>query len=941
MINLSSIEYKTYSQIVENHLKKHESWDEIKMLSQPTIEDLQNLLDANAMITGCTITVEDWFDVVEHVKHNKECEVTITLVPPSIIPASVPSGQQFSVDNSPGSAWTSYKKKLFENHFEQSTVDMIEQSSINILNKLSLNTTNSEPVKGLVIGNVQSGKTANMAALMAMAADKGWNMFIVLSGTIENLRIQTQDRLLRDLTAATNVSWIPIDNVDNSISSPYHLSKLQLDATQNKRYLMVCLKNSTRLKNLLTWLQGDLRNRSKLKILFIDDEADQAGVNAVSKIKPSKDDPNEIERTAINKNIVALLTNKNSDNKIVKVQYQALNYVAYTATPYANILNESPGPTSIYPKNFVASLGSSNIYFGPQQIFGLESSSYDGLNIVNKVTDVDYEMINKIHKRESLAVPKSFEDALLWFYCCLAIRRFRGSHKPVTMLIHTHSAQKCHDAIADLIQHWFKQFDGISFLKACEKVFDEQISNFTLEDLKSGYPNYGLIDEVQDYPSFKDISNILLNVFNNKLNRILISEEGDPKFSQGVHLCIDNCSYNYTGNDNEHIRLIYPKKDLDFAPGFIVVGGATLSRGLTLEGLVSTYFLRTVKMADALMQMGRWFGYRVGYELLQRIWMRDECKEKFKFLSEMDFELRQKMKYMEEKNLNPSLVGISIMQYASKKIEITAKNKQKAAVVIDMEFSGLATQTTMFYSDENVLLENYNTTEQFISGLGKEDDNSNYVSSDGCLLWKNVENNKVVDYIKNMKFPKGDSNFFDVRLFDNWFADLASNGKLKDWNVVVSGVSNNPTVDMAGRKIYTVTRSKKKQENDDGVIRIGALRAPKDLYADIDLTNSNLTGAEKQQINQGFTSEYQKIRNMCGLDKTCLLIIYVIDKDSVPKNQSSKTREPLNTKNDVIGLTVVIPGDDEQNDNSRIHVGVDLNLGSLDKEEEEDEDAGN
>ena len=935
MINLLSEEYKTYSQIVENHFKKHEAWDEIRMLGQPNIEELQKLLDYTAFMNGCSISVTDWFEIVEHVKHNKECEVEITIVPPSIIPSSTLSEAQFSVDNSPGSAWTSYKKRLFDNHFEQNTIDMIEQSSINILNKLSLNTTNSGPVKGLVIGNVQSGKTANMAALMAMAADKGWNLFIVLSGTIENLRIQTQDRLLKDLTAATNVTWIPIDNVDNAISSPYHLNMLHLDTHQNKRYLMVCLKNSTRLKNLLTWLQGDLKNRSKLRILFIDDEADQAGVNAVSKIKPSKNDPNEIERTAINKNIVALLTNKNSDFQTVKTKFQALNYVAYTATPYANILNEQPGPESIYPEDFVASLGSSNLYFGPQQIFGLESSSYDGLNIVNNVTDVDFEMINKVHSRESLAVPKSFEDSLLWFYCCLAIRRFRGSHKPVTMLIHTHSAQKCHDAIADLIQHWFKQFDGISFIQACEKVYCEQTANFTLDDLKDGYPNYGRINDVQDYPLFKDISNILLSVFNEKLNRIMISDAGDPKFSKGVHLCIDNCSYNYTGMDNEHIRLLYPKKELDFAPGFIVIGGATLSRGLTLEGLVSTYFLRTVKMADALMQMGRWFGYRVGYELLPRIWMREECKEKFKFLSEMDFELRQKMKYMEEKKLKPSIVGISIMQYANKKIEITAKNKQKAAVVMDMEFSGLATQTTMFYSDETILADNLCKTQGFLSSLGMESDNSNCVSNDGCRLWRNVQNNSVVDFIKSMQFPKGDSNFFDVHLFDNWFADLSSNGKLKDWNVVVSGVFNKPTIDLAGKQTFKVIRSKKKQDNDDGIIRIGALRAPKDLYADIDLTDAKLTNAEKQQINQGFTSEYQKIRNMCGLDKTCLLVVYIIDKDSVPKNPNSKTREPLNTKHDVVGLAVVIPGDDELNTNSRIHIGVDLNLGSFDVEEEE------
>jgi len=921
MIDLLGQKYKTYSQNIRNRINKGFTWEQVRTLKTTNEDDLKLCLESLAEILCVEeCTLEEWYEIVDHVKDDMDSEVDIVIVPPAVIPA-IPSFD-YKLDTNPGSAWSSYKKTLFSKNFDVDTVNMIEQSSHRVLNHLSLDTRDSGPVKGLVVGNVQSGKTANMAALMAMAADLGWNLFIVLSGTIENLRIQTQERLISDLNSASNVAWVPIDNVSTSTTYPHALSKLALGDSAKHRYLMVCLKNSTRLKNLLTWLSKDLKNRSKLKILFIDDEADQAGVNAVSKEKPSKDNPDDIERTAINKGIVNLLTNRDADGQMVDKSYKALNYVAYTATPYANVLNEKPGPNSMYPSDFVACLGVSNKYFGPQQIFGVESENIDGLNIVNEIDTKEIEDIKKIYKGELSVIPNQLKNALLWFYCCFAIKKVFKDNKPVSMLIHTSQRQPDHERMGECIKIWLKGYNALSFISDCQKVYDEQTKQFTLTKFKNSYKNYGE-KNVRDYPNFDEITNSLVDIFNIGIKSIIIDTDGEPDFSKGVHLCIDNCSHHLGEKGNEHIRLIYPKEKLDYPTGFIVIGGATLSRGLTIEGLVSTYFLRTIKQADTLMQMGRWFGYRIGYELLPRIWMSQDTKEKFEFLSVMDLELRQKMKYMEDKNIRPGLVGISILQYATRKLEITAKNKKKAATIVEMDFGGLATQTTMFYEDESKLKENYDLTSEFVNSLPEPSPLDNHPKSEGCILWEGIENSVVLDYIKKLNYPQGDSKFLDLKLFEKWYYDLAHSGDLQKWNVVISGVDSCPKVDLGKYKIFTVNRSRKVNKVEDGIIRIGALRAPKDLYVDIDTSNPNLEASDKECIKNSSTSEFLDVRNKAGLDKTSLLIIYVIDKNSKPKIES-ENRKNMDTLTDVIGITIVIPQQESTKVGDGSYIGIDL-----------------
>ncbi len=256
------------------------------------------------------------------------------------------------------SCWQLYKQRLASKHFSEATISEIERATLKILKRLSLDTRTMDPIKGLVIGNVQSGKTANMAALMAMAADWGWNMFIVLSGTIENLRIQTQARLQDDLNnEGCTISWQGLEHL--SLQSPIgsRAQDLNFDSQSKLRYFTVSLKNAARLRKLIQWLQKDKNKMKQVKILVIDDEADQAGINTANVSLDVK--------TPIYRLITAMVNGLNARAQHIEERYMAMNYIGYTATPYANILNDS-SLDSLYPQNFIATLSVSNEYFEPQ-----------------------------------------------------------------------------------------------------------------------------------------------------------------------------------------------------------------------------------------------------------------------------------------------------------------------------------------------------------------------------------------------------------------------------------------------------------------------------------------------------------------------------------------------------------------------------------------------
>lgn len=363
------------------------SWDDLRYAGETNEQELIDFLKyASKKMHWPALSAEEWYKFVEQQRNIEEnLEKLIDKKGVTVIRATNEQNQ-IKVSKDEDSAWQCYKRLLLRNKgFKEEVVNVMEDANIKILHQLSGDTRESGAIKGLVIGNVQSGKTANMAALMAMAADNGWNMFIVLSGMMENLRVQTLKRLVEDLNSRNcNMNWEAIDNPQPIEQYGKRLIDKNFTKESKMRFLAVCLKNSSRLSNLIDWLNSDLNSRKDIRLLIIDDEADQASINTAT----------QDQRTAINRLILNLINNRNSRGQQACCKFQAVNYVGYTATPYANVLNEAPGPESLYPSNFIATLSVSDEYFGPQQIFGYESddddsTSFPGLDIVRLIPDND------------------------------------------------------------------------------------------------------------------------------------------------------------------------------------------------------------------------------------------------------------------------------------------------------------------------------------------------------------------------------------------------------------------------------------------------------------------------------------------------------------------------------------------------------------------------
>lgn len=894
--------YDKYRNWIKDARRNNQEWKRIKLGLKNSNKELEEFLKTQNQTNFWTIGVEDWIKIVEleEEAENKTVDLKYKNEQGMLVDSSQESEVYVPTDEK--SSWQLYKKHLLDEGFKKEAVDNIERTTIKILKRLNSNTVEMDPVKGLVIGNVQSGKTANMAALMAMAADWGWNMFIILSGTIENLRQQTQKRLLNDLNRPGNISWRGLEHLAKKTLYGQRAQDLRFEEGASERYFNVCLKNSGRLKNLIQWLQADQNKKKQMKIIVIDDEADQASINT-SDIKANK------ERKAINRLIVNLVEGKNVQGKGYPIKYKAMNYIGYTATPYANILNEA-SYESLYPRNFISTLPVSNEYFGPQQIFGVEESELEGLNIVREINGEDLEIIKNIHSGNLTKIPNTLKDALCWFIVGVATMRSWGHEKPISMLIHTSQKQECHENIALVIQNWFRENDKNYILKECEKLLKKEMGKFTKKDFREQYNNYGIDDsKINDYLEFENIREAIIELIDDALSYIKMGEDGELVYNKGIHLCVDNCRNSGVNEEGMFVRLAYPDSNikLNFAPAFIVIGGATLSRGLTIEGLISTFFLRAVGQADTLMQMGRWFGYRKDYELIPRIWLTNKTKKQFAFLSTLDKELREEILHMDTLGSSPSKYGPKVKNTPKYNfIKITAKNKMQGAEETELDYSGTTSQTTMFNNDHTVLKHNKTIAKDFINSLGTPERGNKYAKS--TYIWRNIEFKRIYDeFLSKFQFCSRNKVFNDIENVNEWICKVTDEGMIGDWNVILSskniGDNDENTWNFPFGNVGKIERTRKKENDDEKLINIGVLRAPRDLIADV--IYENLSEYGKRLIKDYSTIKAKDIRDDANLEMTPQLIIYLIDKNS----KSSKTnRRDLNALDDIVGICMNVPG---------------------------------
>ena len=932
MSDYASNEYSACRQWIAEKLNNGYSWDDVRHLCAVPGKEEETFIDLqeSELIIPDNMEYSEWIGFVDYVKSGYSRITQMYGL------SDGSDGGNLSVPVDPGSPWVRYKKYLLgkvdgKKRMSDTSIMQIENNCHWILNRLSRDTRTNGPVKGLVMGSVQSGKTANMIGLSTMAAHYDWNFIILLSGTIDNLRKQTRDRFYNDLSVSGGVEWHVLDKTGNAtymadIKTGERLmtENLKLNVFQNGkstnnwmcRYVTVCLKNSTRLKNLIKWLQSDKVRASRLRILVIDDEADQASVNT-RKMDKNETDEELLERTAVNQLIIDLVNGKDENGAPSSAPFQAMNYISFTATPYANVLNEAY-EGSLYPKSFISSLPESKAYFGAKVIFGSDADeNYPGLDVVRDISVDEVSALKNLHSGAAYQLPDSFKKSVCWFLCAAAVLRNRGHKKPISMLIHTTALQNGHFGEYEILKAWLiRESHTGSIIELCNSVYEEEKGRLTRDKLIDAYPDYELIDNVNDdFPAF-DIIRSDIELLLSDINNIMLGEDRNLVYNEdSIHLCVDNCRANRVTDDGAYLRIVYPTSEqmdaMKKAPVFIVLGGNTLSRGLTIEGLVCTYFGRNANQADSLMQMARWFGYRSGYELLQRMWMTRQVQQKFELMEKIDEKLKVEFEDYMEKGKSPAEFGPRITSSATiARFLLTAKNKSQNAVECDFDFSGDSYETTQF-ENRNELNDNIAVTEAFLSMLGNPYPSEN----SGAYCWASIDFELIrKEFIDKYRIFDCSSLYNNIPVFVEWMKQMNSEGRYLKWDVAIAGDKKSSSRWTIGDvSVGKIERSKKTKPS---YIDIGSLRSGIDALCDI--ISAQLTVDQRRLLDEALRTKKNIIsaRGSIGMSDIPLLLLYRIDKDK-GKDTPAGTRTKINSVSDIIGFSIIIPGESSGKSHAR------------------------
>ncbi|MGB5930217.1 MAG: Z1 domain-containing protein, partial [Cyclobacteriaceae bacterium] len=482
--------------------------------------------------------------------------------------------------------------------------------------------------RGLVLGHVQSGKTANFTATIAKAADAGYRLFIVLSGVHNALRRQTQLRLDQQLNTPHPTRWLQLTDETHDFGNP--VKALPLVAGTNLRLLAVVKKNVSRLTRLRDWLREAHKHGGldTCPVLIIDDESDQASVNSAKNA--------ELDRTRINERIVELLG------------LPRVAYLGYTATPFANVLVNPKDSKDIYPRNFIYPLEKPKTYFGSRELFGAKLSEdeitpeAEGHDMIREVDTVEAAQHSPKSVAESGArVTDAMGQAITWFVLATAARRVRtGQRGHSSMLVHT-------------TMRVDPQLGYLSPIRTFVRTLADRLAQGETEAVRTMWEAETLREPASRHGlspvTFAELSEVV------------------PEVLTELRVVADN--------SRATERLVYG----DDPATVIAVGGNTLSRGLTLEGLVSSYFLRSSTAYDSLLQMGRWFGYRPGYSDLPRIWTTSQLARDFEFLADVEDSLRQEIeRYSNLDGASPETLPVRIQMHP--RLQATSRIKMQFAV---------------------------------------------------------------------------------------------------------------------------------------------------------------------------------------------------------------------------------------------------------------------
>ncbi|MCP2031011.1 hypothetical protein L1277_001102 [Okibacterium sp. HSC-33S16] len=654
--------------------------------------------------------------------------------------------------------WDAYRRWMTNTGRSPRVIDVLDQTLDTILDHMG-DPMDKTPWarRGLVIGDVQSGKTGTYIGLINKAADAGYRYVILLTGNTESLRQQTQSRVDQGVIGRDSLSLsradagqpnksrhVGIGRYLESTSSAMSLTTMTMDFRKtsieavdfnpgpDNIVVFVTKKNKLILKRIADWLeqQGNAEKRVNQPLLLIDDESDYASIDTTDE----DEDP-----TAINAAIRRLLS-----------IFDRSSYVGFTATPFANIFISDEVEDDLFPRDFIFGLEAPSNYIGAGTIFNEQpEGGADPIRVIDDAEDA-FPLSHK-SQHAVFELPESLIGAVRTFIVANTIRDLRGdAPHPRSMLINVSRFNSVQAQVQELVAELLAAYKNAISLHA--KTFAKGKPNDRLAELQDAFD-----DEFSDLPFTWD--------------EVL---EKLPASSSGIQTLLMNSK---TEQQIEQDEL-----SSEAPPRLIAVGGDMLSRGLTLDGLMVSYFYRRTAAADTLMQMGRWFGYRDGYEDLCRIWINNEMQAAFGYAARTLDELRTELVRMRNQKLTPEQYGLAVRNHPDALL-ITARNKMRSAKVGSKSISlrGHSIESYKLSSENQDLTENYTAFVDLVEELGRPDSGSRT----NRPVWTGVDKKRIAKFMQTFRAHPSSQLFQEGAL--SRFIRNASADDLQRWDVVVVG----------------------------------------------------------------------------------------------------------------------------------------------------------
>lgn len=744
--------------------------------------------------------------------------------------------------------------------------------------------------RGMVVGNVQSGKTANYTALITKATDSGYKLFVVLAGVHNSLRSQTQERLNEeflgyDLDVVQKITGQERRiGVRRMFRSDHRVVNTLTSGAQNGDFktsvarqagiipsmtgdpiILIAKKNATILRNIIEWATslGDL-NRSGRRVVrdipfvLIDDESDFASVNTR---RPDRDENGNIieewNPTKINLLIRQLMSS-----------FEKSIYIGYTATPYANIFIHKDDPHPVYgddlfPKHFLISLPQPSNYIGPEEVFGFKEDvdvgieAAEPLPLVRRIQDNE-DIIPSSHKShlEVRSLPASLVEALKAFFLVCAARRKRAmgvTHN--SMLVHVTRFTRVQGQVKELIESELRTLtarimSGTDSLADFRQIWERDFIPTSLEMKKLGYVD-GRVHTWEEIHAelYEAVKIIRIKGINGEIGDTLDYRLAEKRTRERME---------------KEETVPWHERGISV----IAIGGDKLSRGLTLDGLSVSYYLRSARMYDTLMQMGRWFGYRDGYSDLCRIYTTDELIEWYRHIALANRELRNEFDYMEAIGNTPEKFGLKVRSHPGR-LAITSAGKARATERMFITFSGSLQQTVVF--DPRMSQHNVFALRKLVNAIGRKPD-VKFDPEKPRFYWTNVAPSIVMSFLKTYATQDEAKKVVDPERLADYINRQVAKGELVNWHVVI--VSNPQqhkfhSIPIEGYDVACVLRKPIILAKDK--ISIGVLTSTSDVI--LDMTEKEIEEAQNQYgVTGGNLSKW--IRK-CRPGTRGLLLIYL------------------------------------------------------------------